>query len=101
MANQSDHDASELRSQRTSPLAIVSFVCCLLGPVGAFPAIVCGHLARSACRQDPRISGAGLALTGLLIGYAFVILSVIVGAVLLFAPLAADTSNGPFIYELN
>ena len=101
MPNQPDHAAGESRPQRTSPLAIVSFACCLFGPLGAFPAIVCGHLARSACRQDPRISGAGLALTGLLIGYAFVILSAVVGAVLLFAPLGASTSNGPFIYELN
>ena len=90
-------NASELPSQRMSRLAIVSFVCCLLGPVGAIPAILCGHLARSACRDDPAVSGSGLALIGLLIGYVSVTVSMVAGAALLFM----NSSGEPFIYPLN
>jgi ribosomal protein L40E len=65
---------------RTSPLAIWSlvlgilgFLCC--GFFTAIPGVVCGHLARSRIRQSGGlISGDGLALAGLIVGYASMVI---------------------------
>ncbi|MGB5853057.1 MAG: DUF4190 domain-containing protein [Rhodanobacter sp.] len=62
----------------TSALAVVSLVFgilawCVLPFVGALVAIVCGHMARSEIRNgDPqrRPEGDGLAVAGLVLGYA-------------------------------
>lgn len=60
----------------TSTLAVVSLVFGILSwlvlPfVGALIAVVCGHLARSEIRRSEpgSLSGDGLALTGLILGY--------------------------------
>ena len=67
---------------RTSGIAIASLVLSLLsliiGPFGCIPGIVCGHVARRQCARDPRIGGPGLALAGLIIGYVFLALMVLV-----------------------
>lgn len=85
---------------KPSPWAVASFVTGVLALVSlaatwvppfrylnlAFPvAIVCGHLALRAVKRDPqRVTGRGMALFGLSIGYFF--LFVVVGYfVLLFA----------------
>ena len=60
----------------TNILAIISFICGLLGLVGGLPsigiiniaAIVMGHMARSQIRQNPNEDGAGMALAGLIMG---------------------------------
>jgi hypothetical protein len=57
----------------TSGLAVASLICgvfsFLLLP--ALPAIVCGHLARARIRTSKgRLEGAGMALAGLILGYA-------------------------------
>ena len=61
----------------TNTLAIISFICGLLGLVGSIPsvgvinlaAIVMGHMARSQIRQNSSEDGAGMALAGLIMGY--------------------------------
>jgi len=69
--------------RRTSPLAIVSLVSGILGwsllpLLGSLVAIVTGHMARSEIRRQPQtLEGDGLAVTGLVLGYALVALSVI------------------------
>lgn len=58
-----------------STLAIISLVCGLLGwtilPVlGAIAAVVCGHLAKREIREsNGMLSGDGMALAGLILGY--------------------------------
>ena len=58
-----------------SGLAIASLILsCLtvfLGPFGCLPGIVCGHLARKQIRQHPDIRGREFALAGLIVGYAY------------------------------
>lgn len=54
---------------RTSGLAIVSLVCSLLGPLCWLPAVVCGHVALHKIHRDPALTGRGIALAGLIIGY--------------------------------
>ena len=67
---------------RTSGLAIASLVLSILsvviGPLGCIPGIVCGHIGRRQIKKDPAIQGAGIATAGLIIGYIFLVLFVIV-----------------------
>jgi hypothetical protein len=66
---------------RTNGFAIASLACGLgqfmVGPLVTIPAIVFGHMARSQIRRTGE-QGAGLALAGLILGWATVILAVIV-----------------------
>ncbi|TBR12617.1 MAG: DUF4190 domain-containing protein [Lysobacter sp.] len=86
-----------LATPPTSPMAVASLVLGLLGwtalpVVGSLGAIVCGHLARGEIRRDGgRVGGDGLAVSGLVLGYAHLAL-VIAGlmfALLFFGGLAA------------
>ena len=67
----------------TSTLAIVSLVSGLLGwsfvPwLGSLVAVVTGHLARAEIRREPgRREGDGMAVAGLVLGYAMLALSFI------------------------
>jgi Domain of unknown function (DUF4190) len=66
---------------RTNGLAVASLACGIaqfaFGPLATIPAIVLGHMARSQIRRTGE-QGAGLALAGLLLGWAAVILGVLV-----------------------
>jgi len=83
--------------RRTSTLAIVSLVTGVLGwtllPwVGAIVAIITGHMARSEIRRDPEnVEGDGLAVTGLVLGWLMIGLSLlaIFAVILFFGGLAA------------
>lgn len=49
-------------------MGILSFVC--LGPVLGIPAIIAGHMARSQiAKSGGRLTGEGIALAGLILGY--------------------------------
>ncbi len=50
---------------------VLSILSWSLGPFVVVPAIVCGHIAQARIRRDPALSGGGLALAGLIIGYTF------------------------------
>jgi hypothetical protein len=64
----------------TNGLAIASFACGLgqfvLGPLATIPAIVLGHVARHQIRRTGE-QGASLALAGLILGWAAVVLAVL------------------------
>lgn len=70
----------------TNSLAIVSLIFGILGwtllPfLGSIVAIVCGHLARGEIRRSPidnRPEGDGMAIAGLVLGYAQIAVSVVV-----------------------
>lgn len=77
--------------RQTSSLAIASLVSGLLGwtllpMIGSLVAIVTGHLARGEIRRMPeRLDGDGLAIAGLVLGYAAIVLGVLFAlAVFLF-----------------
>jgi uncharacterized protein DUF1707/uncharacterized protein DUF4190 len=65
---------------KTNGLAIASLACGIgqfaFGPLATIPAIVCGHLARSQIKRTGE-QGAGLALAGLILGWAAVILGIL------------------------
>ena len=79
---------------RTSSLAVVSlvfglFCWCVLPFVGAIVAIICGHMARGEIRRGPvdaPIEGDGLAIAGLVLGYAQIVLCLL-GVFLVIAAL--------------
>ena len=66
---------------RTNGLAIASLACGIaqfaFGPLATIPAIVLGHVARSQIKRTGE-QGAGLALAGLILGWAAVILGILV-----------------------
>jgi len=70
-------------SRPLAPLAMASLaLSCLtvfFGPFGCIPGIICGHIARADCRKRPELEGASMALAGLLVGYASLVLLVLFG----------------------
>jgi hypothetical protein len=64
----------------TNGLAIASLACGLgqfvFGPLTTIPAIVFGHLARREIKRSGE-PGAGVALAGLMLGWAMVIVGII------------------------
>jgi hypothetical protein len=91
---------SYMPAVQNSGLAIASLVCGILGWVGLLPivgaiaAIITGHMARAQInRSGGQISGRGLALAGLILGYAqmaFVLLAIC--AIIALAVSGADFS---------
>jgi uncharacterized membrane protein YqjE len=87
--------------KQTSPLAIVSLVSGIVGwllipLLGAIVAIVTGHMARAEIRRQPEtMEGDGLALAGMILGYAWFALMVLVVlvVVLLFGGFMAAAGN--------
>ncbi len=66
--------APPLPVKRTEPLAIWSFVLSLIiccEPIAAIAAIICGHIALSKYKKNPELQGKGLATAGVIIGYFF------------------------------
>ena len=59
-------------------LGLTSIVLCL-GVLTGIPAVICGHIAHNRSRHLPaRYGGAGLAIAGLVMGYASLIITVLV-----------------------
>jgi hypothetical protein len=86
---------------RTSGLAIASLVFSLLGPVCSIPAVICGHIALRKIRKEASVKGFGLALAGLLIGYAVLAFSIFVFTpLLLLYDMRADLGEDFALVEL-
>lgn len=68
-------------AQQSKGLSITALVLgllsLLLGLLTAVPGIIVGHIARSKAKKNPEhYGGSGMALTGLILSYAVIILSV-------------------------
>ena len=80
----------------TSPLAIISLVSGILGwtflpLLGSIVAVITGHIARGEIRRAPdRLEGDGLAIGGLILGYASILMAVfaVIAFILFFGGLA-------------
>lgn len=58
-------------------LGILGLTC--IGPIGAIPAIVCGHIGLSKIKKAAgALSGQGMAIAGLVLGYVGLVLSVLI-----------------------
>lgn len=70
----------------TSGIALTAFILglaslLLLGPLTAIPATICGHLALIRIKKDRLKKGRGMALTGLILGYAIVLFYAVIIAI--------------------
>lgn len=66
---------------QTSNLATWSLVfgllglfCCFLGPLVAIPAVIFGHMSLAEIKRNPAMSGRGMAIAGLILGYLTILL---------------------------
>jgi hypothetical protein len=80
----------------TNGLAIAALICGVVQFVGfwllgTIPAIVCGHIARRQIRQRGE-QGAGMALAGLILGYAGLALTVIVVIIIILVAVHSNSS---------
>jgi hypothetical protein len=74
--------------QQSSGLALAALLLSILG----LPGIICGHIALGNIKQNPRLSGKGAALAGLIIGYIVLAAGIAVGVM-------AGMHVGPFKAE--
>lgn len=81
MDNSSAVINTENSETRTNVLAIISLISGILGVFifGSLIAVICGHIARGQIRESQgRETGDGLAVVGLILGYAMLVLTVLV-----------------------
>ena len=86
-------------------LAIVAFVLALLtvplnvaaqlvgfpiGLLSCIPAVICGHMALNQIRGSRNLKGTGLAKTGLILGYLFILVGVVALGFLAYAKLTGQ-----------
>lgn len=79
-----ENRATSAQRGSISKLAIASLVLSMTF-IGTLPGIVCGHLARRRFRDDPGFRGGGLALAGLIIGYAMLTLQLVTLSIMLLS----------------
>jgi len=61
----------------------------MIGLLGAIPAVICGHIAKSKIRKDPEtLTGDGMALAGLIMGYISIGIAVLIIPIMLLAAIA-------------
>ena len=83
--------------KQTAGLAVASLVLgilgfMMLGPLGAIPAVICGHIAKSKINANPEtLTGEGMALAGLIMGY------IQIGSLVLIVPLLAAIAIPSFV----
>ena len=83
--------------QQTAGLAIASLILgiaglVLIGPLGAIPAVICGHMAKSRIKESQgTLQGDGMALAGLILGY------VNLGLMIVMIPMCAAIAIPSFV----
>ena len=71
---------------------VLSCLSVFFGPFGCLLAllgIACGHSARRQIRRDPDLCGSGIALAGLIVGYA-VLVVIVIGILSVFLLIVVD-----------
>lgn len=92
----------------TSGLAITSLICGIAGVVlvwaiipvlASIAAVITGHMALGQTRRDPGISGRGMAIAGLILGYAMIAIAAftLIGIIISF--LFVGAFSLPFIFS--
>lgn len=84
---------------KTAGIAIWSMVLGILGltcagPLGAIPAIVCGHIGISRNNKASGLTGNGMAIAGLVMGYIGLVLSLLILPALLIPAVAGGIRAG-------
>ncbi|KQY76087.1 hypothetical protein ASD13_07680 [Microbacterium sp. Root1433D1] len=92
----------------TSGLAITSLICGIAGVVlvwaiipvlASIAAVITGHMALGQTRRDPDIGGRGMAIAGLILGYAMIAIAAftLIGIIISF--LFVGAFSLPFIFS--
>lgn len=92
----------------TSGLAITSLICGIAGVVlvwaiipvlASIAAVITGHMALGQTRRDPGIGGRGMAIAGLILGYAMIAIAAftLIGIIISF--LFVGAFSLPFIFS--
>lgn len=92
----------------TSGLAITSLICGIAGVVlvwaiipvlASIAAVITGHMALGQTRRDPAVGGRGMAITGLILGYAMIAIAAftLIGIIISF--LFVGAFSLPFIFS--
>ncbi len=92
----------------TSGLAITSLICGIAGAVlvwaiipvlASIAAVITGHMALGQTRRDPAVGGRGMAITGLILGYAMIAIAAftLIGIIISF--LFVGAFSLPFIFS--
>jgi hypothetical protein len=76
-------------SSSAASCLLLSGVGFLVPVIGSVPALVCGHVARRRFRAEPTLRGRGLAMAGLVIGYASLAYSLYIFAMVAWVALDA------------
>jgi hypothetical protein len=84
----------------TSGLAIASLVCGIVGIVTCFlpgiAAVICGHMAlKQMAAPNAQVTGRGMAVAGLVLGYFSILLMVAMIALIFLGVVFGKTSSGP------
>jgi hypothetical protein len=75
-------------------LGIISLVTCTFGLLFFLPGLICGHIALKQIDAAPgRYEGRGLAVTGLVLNYAWLAIAVLVIGIFLFIATFAETGS--------
>lgn len=86
--------------QTTDGFAIASLVLAILslmfGPLTSVPAIIAGHIARRRIRRKPRLQGLGLALTGLIVGYAITFFTVVMVVLFTISVISGNAASAQY-----
>ncbi len=86
--------------QTTDGFAIASLALAILslifGPLTSIPAIIAGHIARRRIRRKPGLQGLGLALTGLIVGYAITLFTVVMVVLFTISVLSGNAAAAEF-----
>lgn len=75
-------------------LGILSVAC--FGIFAGIPAVICGHVALSELGKNPRLTGKGMAIAGLITGYVGIFVTI----ALIILVIWSVTRAAPFIYTL-
>jgi hypothetical protein len=84
----------------TSGLAIASLICGIVGIVTCFlpgiAAVICGHMAlKQMAVPNARVTGRGMAVAGLVLGYLSILLMVALGALIFMGAVFSKTTSFP------
>ncbi len=78
------NEAYAMQQKQSNGLSITALILgilsLLLGLLTAIPGIIVGHIARSKAKNNPQhYGGSGMALAGLILSYAVLILTLVMG----------------------
>lgn len=95
-------------SRPTSPLAVASLICGIAGVVliwaiipvlASIAAVITGHMALGQIKRQPGIGGRGLAIAGLILGYAVVAIAAFTIVSTIISFLFVGVFTLPFLFS--